>query len=529
MNQRANISEAIKQELIRCKQDPVYFMKKYYTIQHPTKGRMTFNLYPFQEKVLYLLQKHDYSIINKSRQLGISTLTSAFSLWMMLFEQDKNILVLATTQATAKNMVTKVRFAYDNLPNWMQLPVLEHNRLSLRLKNGSQIKAVSAATDSARSEAVSLLIIDEAAFIDRIDDIFTAAQQTLATGGRCVALSTPNGVGNWFHKEFTRAQIGENRFVPISLPWTVHPERTQEWREEQTAQLGPRAAAQECDCDFSTSGDTVIEPSTLNWYQENTVREPVEKSGPNQSYWLWHYCDPMKNYMIVADVARGDGKDFSVYHVVDIEDLTQVAEYKDQVPTKDFARTLVSKAIEWNNALLIVENASIGWDVVTTIQEIGYPNLYYSPRSEIVGTQIDLYVQKFDKGDGMVPGFGMTQKTRPLVIEKARSFIEEKAVTIRSQRLLDEYRVFIWKNGKPQALQGYNDDLVMSFSTGMFLRDTAIRFRQTAMDLTYASLNSYSRTQGDFQVYTPQNNNNQQNPWSMQVGDHHDDITWLLG
>jgi len=136
-------------------------MKKYYTIQHPTKGRMSFNLYPFQEKVLHIFQRFDYNIINKSRQLGISTLVSAFSLWMMLFEQDKNILVLATTQATAKNMVTKVRFAYDNLPGWMKLPVIEHNRLSLRLKNGSQIKAVSAATDSARSEAVSLLVMDE--------------------------------------------------------------------------------------------------------------------------------------------------------------------------------------------------------------------------------------------------------------------------------------------------------------------------------------------------------------------------------
>lgn len=262
MSSRAAIGDAIKQELIKCKQDPVYFMKKYYTIQHPTKGRMTFNLFPFQEKVLKLLQRHEYCVINKSRQLGISTLTSAFALWMMLFEQDKNVLVLATTQATAKNMVTKVRFAYDNLPSWMQLPVLEHNRLSLRLKNGSQIKAVSAATDSARSEAVSLLVIDEAAFIDRIDDIFTAAQQTLATGGRCVALSTPNGVGNWFHKEFTRAQLGENKFTPISLPWTVHPERTQAWRDEQTAQLGPRAAAQECDCLWGESLVKVLDTVT---------------------------------------------------------------------------------------------------------------------------------------------------------------------------------------------------------------------------------------------------------------------------
>ena len=528
MASQSSITDAIKQELIKCKQDPVYFMKKYYTIQHPTRGRMTFNLYPFQEKVLKLLQKHDYSIINKSRQLGISTLTSAFSLWMMLFEQDKNILVLATTQATAKNMVTKVRFAYDNLPSWMQLPVMEHNRLSLRLKNGSQIKAVSAATDSARSEAVSLLVIDEAAFIDRIEDIFTAAQQTLATGGRCIALSTPNGVGNWFHREFTRAQVSENKFIPIALPWTVHPERSQDWRDEQTAQLGPRAAAQECDCDFSTSGDTVIEPSTLNHYQENTVREPLEKRDQGGTYWLWDYPNSLKTYMVLADVARGDGRDFSTLHVIEVETLVQVAEYKDQIPTKDFARKLVAAAVEWNNAMLVVENASIGWDVVTTIQEIGYSNLYYSPKSEIIGTQIDLYVTKFDRGDGMVPGFSMNQRTRPLVIEKARSFLEEKSVTIRSQRLLDELRVFIWKNGKAQALQGYNDDLVMSFSIGLFLRDTAIRFRQTAMDLTYASLNNYSNANQGYQVYSA-NQNGPNNPWQMQTGNNEfSDITWLL-
>jgi hypothetical protein len=406
---------------------------------------------------------------------------------------------------------------------------MEHNRLSLRLKNGSQIKAVSAATDSARSEAVSLLVIDEAAFIDRIGDIFTAAQQTLATGGRCIALSTPNGVGNWFHKEFTRAQNGENNFTPISLPWTVHPERDQDWRDQQTKDLGERAAAQECDCDFSTSGDTLIEPNTLNYYQENTIQDPVERSGIGQSYWLWEYTDPMKNYMILADVARGDGKDYSTYHIFDIESLTQVAEFRDQLATKDFARGLVARAIEWNNALLIIENASIGWDVVTTIEEMGYPNLYYSPKSEVVGTQIDLYVAKFDRGDGMVPGFGMNSRTRPLVIEKGRSFIEEKTVTIRSQRTLDELRVFIWKNGKAQAMQGYNDDLVMPLMMGLFLRDTALRFRKVAFDLTYASLNSFGKSTSGFEVYstTPSSQNN---PYQMQIGNNeYDDISWVLG
>ena len=277
-------------------------------------------------------------------------------------------------------------------------------------------------------------------------------------------------------------------------------------------------------CDFSTSGDTVIEPNTLNYYQETTILDPIGKIG---AYWVWEHPDPMKTYMITADVARGDGKDFSTYHVIEVDTLIQVAEYKDQVPTKDFARALVAKAIEWNNALLVIENASIGWDVVTTIEEMGYANLYYSPKSEILGTQIDLYVAKFDRGDGMVPGFGMNQRTRPLVIEKGRSFIEEKSVTIRSQRTLDELRVFIWKNGKPQAMQGYNDDLVMPLMVGLFLRDTAIRFRQTAINLTYASLNGYTKTGNDFQVYTSLPSN-QNNPWKMQTGNDYEDVTWVL-
>jgi len=129
----------------------------------------------------------------------------------------------------------------------------------------------------------------------------------------------------------------------------------------------------------------------------------------------------------------------------------------------------------------------------------------------------------------MVPGFSMNLRTRPLVLEKARSFAEEKSIVIRSQRLLDEWRVFIWKNGKAQALASYNDDLVMSFSIGLFLRDTAIRFHQTAMDLAYASLNSYTRTQSGFQIYTQNNGTNQQNPWQMPVNGQQEDIGWLLG
>ena len=165
-----NLKKKIREEYVKCASSPAYFMRKYCYIQHPKRGRIQFNLYPFQDKVLTLFQENSYSIVLKSRQLGISTLTAGYSLWMMLFNQDKNILCIATKQETAKNMVTKVKFMYDNLPSWLkekQKPS-EDNKLTLRLRNGSQIKATSASSDAGRSEAVSLLIIDEAAFINNI-------------------------------------------------------------------------------------------------------------------------------------------------------------------------------------------------------------------------------------------------------------------------------------------------------------------------------------------------------------------------
>jgi phage FluMu gp28-like protein len=150
----------------------------------------------------------------------------------MLFQRDKNVLCIATKQETAKNMVTKVKFAYDNLPSWLKINTSENNKLSLKLTNGSQIKAIGATGDAGRSEAVSLLLLDEAAFIEGIDEIFASAQQTLATGGQCIAISTPYGTGNWFHKTFIGAEENKNGFVALKLPWVLHPERTQKWRDE---------------------------------------------------------------------------------------------------------------------------------------------------------------------------------------------------------------------------------------------------------------------------------------------------------
>jgi hypothetical protein len=530
-NTQQSIRDRIKEEFIKCASDPVYFMRKYYTIQHPTKGRQLFDLYPFQEKVLKLFHANPYCVVNKSRQLGISTLSSAYALWLMLFNKDKNILVIATTQNTAKNMVTKVRFAYQNLPTWLKVGHSEDNRLSLRLVNGSQIKAVSAAGDASRSESVSLLVIDEAAFIDRIEEIFTAAQQTLATGGRCLAISTPNGMGNWFHKTYTKAQKKENSFLPLSLPWTVHPDRTQEWRDQQDKDLGIRNAAQECDCDFATSGNGFIEPDALAHYELNTVCDPIERRGMDKNLWIWEYPDPLRTYMLVADVARGDGSDYSGFHIIDVETISQVAEYKSQIDTREFANVILAAAYEYNTALVVIENANIGWDVVQTVIEKGYPNVHYGHAADASG-DFQKYMDKFDRTSGLVPGFATTQKSRPLLLERMRDFIETKVVTFRSVRLLEELRTFIWKNNKPQAMQGYNDDLVMSFGIAMYLRETSLRFRKTMDSLTHSSLSNFSKSNYTHDNYNHNAAYNQVNPWQIEVqtpggGEVHD-ISWLL-
>ncbi len=521
-----DIKSIIAQEYIKCAKDPAYFMKKYCYIQHPTRGRILFNLYPFQEKVLHLFRDNQFLITLKSRQLGISTLAAGYSLWLMVFHKDKNVLALATTQATARNLVTKVQFMYDQLPKWLRLQAVEKNKLSLRLKNGSKIQAKSSNSDAARSEAVSLLLIDEAAFIDNIEETFTAAQQTLATGGQCMALSTPNGIGNWFHSTYAKAETGENSFVPIKLPWTVHPERNQTWRDMQDRDLGPRMAAQECDCDFLSSGETVFEPEDLIFYEETYQKDPTEKRGVDGNLWVWESPDYSKSYMVTADVSRGDSTDYSTFHVMDIESCVQVAEYKGKLSPKEFGNVLVGIASEYNDALLVVENANIGWSTIEQILEREYKNMYYSSTSNM--DTVESYMSKYER-EKLVPGFTMSMRTRPLVIAKMTEYIREKGVTIQSKRLIQEMRVFVWKNGKAQAQTNYNDDLVMAFATSLYVRDTALRLRQQGMDLARAQLSSFGNLNAKNQAVISTVGSHRNNPYLIDMGGQQkEDISWLF-
>ena len=521
---KKQLKEAIKREYAKCAQDPTYFLGKYGIIQHPVKGKVNFNLYDFQEKSLKSFMKHDYNIVLKARQLGLSTLTAGYALWMMTFQQDKNILVIATKQETAKNLVTKVRVMHANLPGWLKQPCVEDNKLSLRYKNGSQIKAVASSEESGRSEALSLLIIDEAAFIDKIDTIWGAAQQTLATGGRALIISTPNGVGNFFHKTWVGAEDGTNDFNFINLHWSVHPERGQDWRDDQDKLLGPSLAAQECDCDFITSGRGVIDGILLEKMKESSIREPMEKRGIDSNYWIWEPPNYTKNYVVSADVSRGDGTDYSAFHIIDIESLEQVAEYKGKISTQDFGNMLVNVSKEYNDALLVVENNNIGWAAIQQVIDREYPNLFYTSKDlQYVDVQHQMTNKYRAQERNMVPGFSTTSKTRPLIIAKLEEMFREESVVVHSNRLIDELFVFIYNGNRAEAMRGYNDDLVMSFAIALWVRDTALRLRTEGVELSKKAISGISQNPA---VYTP--NFDKNDSWEMDVKGEKEDLTWLI-
>jgi hypothetical protein len=369
------------------------------------------------------------------------------------------------------------------------------------------------------------LLIDEAAFIDNIDETFAAAQQTLATGGQCMALSTPNGIGNWFHQTWEKAETGENSFIPIRLPWTVHPERNQAWREQQDKDLGPRMAGQECDCDFLASGDTVFEPEDLLFYEQTYQRDPIERRGVDGNLWIWESPDYSKSYMVVADVARGDSQDYSAFHVFDIEQAVQVGEYKGKLSPKDFGNVLVAISAEYNDALLVCENANIGWATIEQILEREYRNVYYSPKNQM--DTVESYMTKYER-DQLVPGFTMSMRTRPLVIAKMMEYIREKSVTIQSKRLMGEMRVFVWKNGKAQAQINYNDDLLIACATALYVRDTALKLRQQGLDLARAQLSSFGNLNARNKAIMSSVGNQANNPYIMKTQHGDEDISWIL-
>lgn len=490
-------------EIDRCARDPEYFIMNYCMISHPQKGLIPFKLRDYQKELLENFLGHQFNIVLKARQLGISTLVAGYVLWLILFRREKNVLTVATKEKTAREIVDKVKKAFWNLPDFIKISeVALNNSTTLGFENGSKIQAASTSSDAGRSQAVSLLIIDEAAHVEGIDGqdgMWTALAPTLSEGGACIALSTPGGAAGWFYDKVIESKNDENNFNLTTLMWDVHPDRDEEWLEEQKKNLDRRQIAQEFLCDFLASGETVIHPDDLEKIKDKLEMEhqdtgmkfyqPKYKTWQDRNYWIWEQPHPEKKYLIGADVARGDSTDYSTFHVLDLNTDTIVAEYQGKIPYEVFAELLYEVGSEYNEALLAVEANTLGTAVLTDLQKMDYSNIYHSKKtSHEYVNQIDAEHQS-----GVIAGFTNSMKTRPRIVAKMEEYIRNDIITIRSYRLYSELTKFIWSNGKPQAMSGQNDDLVMAFAIACWVRETAIKENIREQQYNVAFLNTITK------------------------------------
>lgn len=454
-------------EIIKCGKDPVYFFNRYLKIQHPLKGLIPFKTFDFQDDCVIDFNDHRFNIILKSRQLGLSTLVAAYAVWQACFYKEKNILIIATKLAVAQNFIRKVKTYIKSMPKWLLVPTITaNNKQQVEFSNGSQIKAVPTSEDAGRSEALSLLIVDEAAFVRNFDELWMGLYPTLSTGGRAILLSTPNGVGGQYHEIYTKAERKENEFNAIKLMWDVHPERDDEWFNKETKNMSKKQVAQELLCDFSSSGDTFLTNDVLENIRTLT-KNPIEKSGPGGNIWYWEYPIIGVKYTVSCDIARGDSGDYSTFHVINCKDMSVASEFKGKIPPDQFASVVYDIANRFNESIICPENNAYGYTMLVKLQELGYKNIYFSQEKE---------KYKYLYGDASnigKAGFTTSKESRDKILANLEESLRNNQIKTYSSRLYSELKTFIWNGKKITAMKGYNDDLIMSLAIGCWLSNSS--------------------------------------------------------
>jgi len=530
-------------EIIKCGKDPVYFMNKYLKIQHPLKGLIPFNTFPFQDDCVSDFNDNRFNIILKSRQLGLSTLVAAYAVWQAVFYKEKNILIIATKLAVAQNFIRKVKTYIKSMPKWLLVPVITaNNKQQVEFSNGSQIKAVPTSEDAGRSEALSLLIVDEAAFVRNFDELWMGLYPTLSTGGRAILLSTPNGVGGQYHEIYTKATRKENEFNPIKLMWDVHPERGDEWFQKETKNMSQKQVSQELLCDFASSGDTFLSNEIIEKIRIMS-KQPMEKSGPGNNVWYWEYPIEGVNYILSADIARGDSGDYSTFHVINVKDMSIASEFKGKIPPDQFASVVYDIARRFNNAMVCPENNAYGYTMLVKLGDLGYKNIYFSSEKE-------KYRYLYGEGNNIgKAGFNTNKESREKILANFEECLRNGKIKSYSNRLYSELKTFIWNGKKITAMKGYNDDLIMSLAIGSWLAcsnsDSYNVMQMEQADALLKGMEFNNKKINNTMQNTPfyQNNHNYVNPFipvympDRSFGSKEEitrknplgDLSWLIG
>ena len=446
------------QEVIKCSEDPVYFIKKYIKIVSLDKGLIPFDMYHFQEEMVQKFHDNRFNIAKLPRQSGKSTIVTSYLLWYVLFNDNVNVAILANKAATAREMLQRLQLSYENLPKWLQQGILQWNRGSLELENGSKIMAASTSASAVRGMSFNVIFLDEFAFIPNhiADQFFSSVYPTISSGKstKVIIISTPHGM-NMFYKLWHDAERGTNEYIPTEVHWSEVPGRDDVWKEQTIKNTSEQQFRVEFECEFLGSVDTLISPSKLRIMP---YHDPMKE---NRGLAIFEQSIPDHNYVITVDVSRGVGNDYSAFCVMDTTTIPykMVARYRNnEIKPIILPNIVVDVAKNYNNAYILCEVNDIGGQVADIIQfDLEYENLLMAAMRGRAGQQLG---QGFS-GKKTQLGVKMSTAVKQVGCSNLKALIEDDKLIINDYDTIAELTTFIAKGQTFQAEEGCNDDLAM--------------------------------------------------------------------
>ena len=446
------------EEFIKCKKDPVYFARNYIRIVSLDKGLVPFEPYKFQEKLISRFHKNRFNICMMPRQTGKSTTSVSYLLHYIVFNDSVNVGILANKASTARELLSRLQLAYENLPKWMQQGIIAWNKGSMELENGSKVLAASTSASAVRGMSFNILFLDEFAFVpNHIADSFFASVYPTITSGKStkvIIISTPQGM-NHFYKMWTDAVNERNGYTYHEVHWSQVPGRDAKWKEETIKNTSERQFTQEFECEFLGSVDTLISAAKL---RALTFEEPISS---NKGLDVYEKPKDKSEYLLTVDVSRGIGGDYSAFIVFDITTVPYrvVAKYRNnEVKPMLFPNVINDVARAYNNAWVLAEVNDIGDQVASILNyDLEYPNVLMCAMrgraGQIVGHGFS--------GTKTQLGVKMSVTVKKVGCANLKSIVEDDKLVFNDYDLINELTTFIQKKQSFEADEGFHDDLVM--------------------------------------------------------------------
>lgn len=473
-------------EYMKCAEDPLYFIENYAKIVSLDHGVVPFKMFDYQKDLILAIHENRNVIGLWPRQFGKSTSVGAYIAWYILFNDNKTAVILANKQAIAIEIFGRVQFIIENLPKWLQQGVMEWNKKSLILENGSKCIAAATSPSAVRGLSVNLLMCDEFAHLgpNLADEFIASVFPTLSSSetSKLAIVSTPKGL-NHYHKMWVEAESGTNGFIPIKASWQDHPLRTPEWAEEQRKKLGDVRYRQEVEVEFQGSSYTLVDGTKL---ANLPISQPIHETDQ-----LEVFAPPEKDhsYVMTVDVSRGRHLDYSAFTVFDVTEMPYkvVATFKDNtISTLEYPHLVYNTARQYNNAFVLIEVNDLGEEVSNTIwYEYEYENLYFTDKDRL--TEARGY-----------PGVRTTKKVKSVGCSVLKELIEKDQLIVNSHKIIEELGVFVLKRNSYAADDtSINDDLCTTLwlfawltKQDIFQETTNNNLRKTLADKKNAYIDS---------------------------------------